>query len=249
MPGTRIITEMPKIALASEKVFELFGFPISNAITASWLTMLIFMVVAFLTKRRMKLVPEGIQNSVELVLETFYERVVEPRAGQRGRRFLPFAAAVFFFILLSNWLGALAPGFNSIGLIKHEGGFVPLLRSANSDLNTTLALALVTVVSSWAYGIKILGPGYFRKYLSVLGPIELFGELAKLASLSLRLFGNIFAGEVLLIVTAILLPYLVPLPFMVLELFVGLIQAYIFTSLILIYLTRATSHSISTSKH
>lgn len=280
MPQIRIITDMPEIILEAERVFSIFGIPISNSIIASWLTMLILVVVSLLFTRDMKLVPvaRSFQNTVETVLEMFYEKVAKARAGEEAGLFLPLSATIFFFILLSNWLGAILPGFNSIGLLEHHHGeevFVPILRSAASDLNTTLALALFSVLGTQVYGIKV--QGFFRyanRYIRVgkligmfrrrpanpftaiidlfIGVLEIFDELTKLLSFSFRLFGNIFAGEVLLIVIATLffkifkslalIIYPASLIFVALEIFVGFIQAFIFATLTLVFLKMATAH-------
>ena len=175
MPGIRIVDYMPEISLAAERVFEIFGFPIANTVIASWLTMLILVVISLLATRNMKLVPTGLQNVVEMVLEMFYTGLAEPRAGDKARLVFPFAATIFFFILISNWLGALLPGFGSIGLLEHHHGkevIVPFLRSASSGLNTTLALALFSVIGSQIYAIKAIGFGYLRRFLSFMGPLE-----------------------------------------------------------------------------
>jgi F-type H+-transporting ATPase subunit a len=274
----KIITDMPKIILEAEKVFSIFGFPISNSIIASWLTMLILIVISILASRKWKLVPTGFQNVVETVVEMFYNGVAKARAGEEARLFLPLSATIFFFILLSNWLGGILPGFASIGLLEHHHGeevFVPILRSAASDLNTTLALALFSVVGIQVYAIKVQGFfGYANRFIRVggiidmirgrpvnagtaiigllIGVLEIFDELTKLLSFSFRLFGNIFAGEVLLIVTATLIfqifknlaliIYPASLIFVALEIFVGFIQAFIFATLTLVFLKMATAH-------
>ena len=273
-----IITDMPAIILEAERVFEILGFPISNSIIASWLTMLILIVISILATRKMELVPTGLQNVVEMVLEMFYESVAKVRAGEQARLFLPLSATIFFFILLSNWLGAILPGFGSIGLLEHHHGeevFVPILRSAATDLNTTLALALFSVLGTQIYGIKV--QGFFRyanRYIRVgkligmfrgrpanpitaiidliIGVLEIFDEVTKLLSFSFRLFGNIFAGEVLLIVTATLvfqifknlaiIIYPVSLFFVGLEIVIGFMQAFVFATLTLIFLKMATAH-------
>ena len=280
MPGIRIVNDMmPPISIEAERVFEILGFPISNSIIASWLTMLILIVVSVLVSRNTKRAPaaRSFQNIVEAVLEMFYNGVAKVRAGDQVRLFFPLSATIFFFILTSNWLGALIPGFGSIGLLEHHHGeevFVPLLRSTCSDLNTTLALALFAVISIQIYGIKVQGflryagrfirvggfVSFFKSLVgsqprkgmlktlmnavidAFIGVLEIFDELTKLLSFSFRLFGNIFAGEVLLIVIALLVPFVVPLPFQGLELFVGYIQALIFSTLTLVFLKMATTH-------
>jgi F-type H+-transporting ATPase subunit a len=274
----RIIREMPGIVLEAEKVFSIFGIPISNSMIASWLVMLILIVISVLATRKMKLVPTGLQNAVETVLEMFYESVAKARAGEQARLFLPLAATIFFFILLSNWLGAILPGFGSIGLMEHHHGeevLVPFLRSANTDLNTTLALALFSVLGTQVYGIKV--QGFFRyanRYIRVdkligmfrgrpgnpitavidliIGGLEIFDEFTKLLSFSFRLFGNIFAGEVLLVVVGTLffkifgnlavIIYPVSLLFVGLEIVIGFMQAFVFATLTLIFLKMATAH-------
>jgi F-type H+-transporting ATPase subunit a len=280
MPGIRIVNDMmPPISIEAERVFEILGFPISNSIIASWLTMLILIVVSVLVSRNTKLAPaaRSFQNIVEAVLEMFYNGVAKVRAGDQVRLFFPLSATIFFFVLTSNWLGALIPGFGSIGLLEHHHGeevFVPLLRSTCSDLNTTLALALFAVISIQIYGVKVQGfsryagrfirlGGFLNFFKSLVGSqprkgmiktlmnavidafigvLEIFDELTKLLSFSFRLFGNIFAGEVLLIVIALLVPFIAPLPFQGLELFVGYIQALIFSTLTLVFLKMATTH-------
>ncbi|MFA5894141.1 MAG: FoF1 ATP synthase subunit a, partial [Candidatus Margulisiibacteriota bacterium] len=191
--------------------------------------------------------------------------------GSRARsvKFFPLVFSFFIFILLSNWMGLL-PGVGSIGQVVTEGHekiFVPFLRGGTADLNTTLALAIIGVVASHAFGVAALGAwNYLNKFINIkafleipkkirkdpavllvnpikafVGLIEIVGELAKVASLSFRLFGNIFAGEVLLASMSAILAFGLPIPFMFLEVIVGMIQALIFSMLILAYLTMSTS--------
>ena len=264
----------PEIALAAEHVFDIFGFPITNTLLATWITMLVLIVVSILATRDLKMVPSGLQNVVEMVFEMFYN-FVEGIAGDKARLLFPLVATLFFFILTSNWLGLL-PGFGSIWIEGHHHGEVVklhLLRSAATDLNTTLALAVVSVTFTQIFGFQVLGLGFINRYFPVSGIVkalrgsssegesrrnpldlftsilnlfpgilEIFGELIKLLSFSFRLFGNIFAGEVLLIVMAFLMPYVVSLPFMGLELFVGFIQAFIFAILTLSFSMAAIAH-------
>jgi F-type H+-transporting ATPase subunit a len=153
----------------------------------------------------------------------------------------------------------LLPGFGSVGIWTGGGGeraFVPLLRSADTDLNTTIALAIFAVGSIQAFGIATLGPAYLSRFLDIqslrsegsfmqriaklfIGLLELFDQFTKILSFAFRLFGNIFAGEVLLLVVSFLLPVVGPLPFTALEIFVGFIQALIFAMLTLVYASSA----------
>jgi F-type H+-transporting ATPase subunit a len=152
---------------------------------------------------------------------------------------------LFVFILINNWLGLL-PGIGSITITTAHGA-VPLFRGATADLNTTLALAIISVVMTHIYAIKELGLfKHLGKYFSFnpmllfVGMLEIVSEFSKMVSFSFRLFGNIFAGEVLLVVIAYLAPLIAPLPFFGLELFVGLVQALVFTMLTLVFLEIAT---------
>jgi F-type H+-transporting ATPase subunit a len=247
--------------MAAEALFHIGPLPVTNSLLTTWICMALIILVSWLATRRSKLVPTGLQNLVETAIEMFYEGVARVRAHERAALFLPLAGTLFFFILLANWMGLL-PGFGSIGLmVKHHGEveFVPILRPANTDLNTTLALALFSVFAGQIYGIKVRGfLPYCNRFIRVggivdlvkgrrsrnpimliidlfIGFLEILDELTKLLSFSFRLFGNIFAGEVLLIVISMLLPYLAPLPFLALELFVGYIQALIFATLTLVF--------------
>ena len=265
---------LPHVVLASDKLFHVGGiFYITNTMVATWATMLVLIVVSLLATRRMKLVPGGLQNMVEMVIEMFYN-FVESIAGDKARLLFPLAATLFFFIMLSNWMGLL-PGYGSIWVAVGHGEDAHryhLLRSANTGLNTTLALAVISVTGTQIFGFKVLGVRFIDRYLPIIpiveffkkpapgekrpggmelvnrilylpvGLLEFFAELIKLASFSFRLFGNIFAGEVLLIVIAFLLPYVVSLPFMGLELFVGFIQAFIFAILTLSFSMAAVAH-------
>ena len=160
-------------------------------------------------------------------------------------------AGLFLFVLFNNWFGLL-PGVGSIMIKIVEHGkelTVPLLRGNNADLNTTLVLGLVSVTSIQYFGVKYLGFGtYIKKFLDFSNPINFFvgileivSEISKVLSFSFRLFGNIFAGEVLLTIVAFLVPYIAPLPFFFLELFVGAIQAVVFSMLALVFIKGAVS--------
>jgi len=167
---------------------------------------------------------------------------------ERARRHFPIVATVFFFVLFSNWFG-IFPGMGTVAIEEvHDGetAFVPILRTVFSDLNMTITIALISVIMSHVIGLRTLGRGHVRKYFTLKTPIaafvgvlELVGELAKIISFSFRLFGNIFAGEVLLVVIAYLIPIILPIPFMGLELFVGLIQALIFAVLTMVFFASA----------
>lgn len=236
------------ISLQAEKLFTVAGFPINNSLLAALTAGLILIIVFGLSALRVRQKPgKGFSQVIEAAFEAlidFIESVTNDR--DKAVRFFPLIATLFFFILLSNWMGLL-PGFGSV-TYKTAEGTVPLLRGANADLNTTLALAVISVLMTQVYAMRELGVrAHLQKYfsanpiMSFVGVLEIIGELSKMISFSFRLFGNIFAGEVLLIVISGLVPILGPLPFFGLELFVGLIQALVFAVLSLVFLSIATS--------
>lgn len=171
--------------------------------------------------------------------------------------FFPLVATLFIFILVSN-LVELFPGFSGAIYRISSGQHVPLLRSPSSDLTTTLALSIVAVFAVQYYTYKALGlSGLFRRFFNpagvtvfILGLFDLLSECIKVISFSFRLFGNLFAGEVILLVSAMFAPFFIPLPFMVMELFVGIIQAFIFALLTLTFIIIAgeDTSSLAVSK-
>jgi F-type H+-transporting ATPase subunit a len=191
---------------------------------------------------------------MEWVLEYIYNTVCEAFEDEKkGQKYFPLIMTIFLFVLFINWVGLL-PGFGSIGFYRLEEGhhvFVPLFRGASADLNTTLALALISVFMTQVYSVQSLGlkrslRRFFRNpfknfIMSFVGVLELIAEFAKIISFTFRLFGNIFAGEVLLIVMLTLTKFVVPAVFLSLEVFVGLIQALIFSLLTLFFIKIAVT--------
>lgn len=245
---------MPHIEISAEKLFYFLGLPITNTLLASWVVVGVLVLGAALIAKRIRLHPSGPQNVIEVVLEW----LIGMMAGVFGTRakaekYLPVVATIFFFVLLSNWFG-IFPGVGSIGFYApaREAGervFVPFLRSAASDLNFTVALAVTAVIIVNILGIAAIGTKqHFGKFFTLKSPIDAFvgllefiSEIAKMISFSFRLFGNVFAGEVLLIITGFLIPYLVPVPFLALELFVGFIQAFVFAMLTMVFISIAVA--------
>jgi F-type H+-transporting ATPase subunit a len=253
---------------AAEPIFHLGSFPITNALVNGWIAVGFFVIVAFLIRRASSArIPRGLHNVAEAAVEFFLAEIQKVTGDRdRARRFLPLVGTIFLFLLFSNWLGLL-PGTGSIGiyeLVHGEVELVPLLRPAASDLNLTLAMAVFAVLATHVFGFFALGAvSHVSKFVNIrgiiqafkkgpmavtvaviefaVGLIEIVGELAKVLSLSLRLFGNIFAGEVLITVMLGLFAFIVPIPFMLLELLVGIIQATVFSMLTLAYLTVATT--------
>ncbi len=247
--------KMPHVQLPAEPVAHLGFFTLTNTVTAAWASIIVLGLLFYFASRRMQMVPSGVQNLGEVVIEALSGMCETVAGREKGRQFLPLVGTFFLFIVISNWMGLL-PGYGTFGIWEavEEGGhadrvLVPFFRSANTDLNTTMALALISVVATQFYGIKSVGFfKYAGRFINFKGGIDFFvgvlegvSEVAKIISFSFRLFGNIFAGEVLLGVIAFLIPWVASLPFMGLELFVGAIQAFIFMMLTLVFLTVATA--------
>ena len=190
------------------------------------------------------MIPGKIQGVVEMGIEALLGLMNSVLGSmEAAEKYLPLIATIFIFILASNWLGLL-PGVGSF-IFKNGHADVPLLRSPAADLNFTLALAIIAVLATNFFGIVILGIfTHVKKFLNFSGPIkffvgilELLSEVSRIVSFSFRLFGNIFAGEILLTIMFFLLPYVAPVPFLMLEMFVGAIQAFIFAMLTLVFLS------------
>ncbi|MDP2676771.1 MAG: F0F1 ATP synthase subunit A [bacterium] len=247
----------PHIEVAAETIGTIFGFPITNTLIMVWITIVVLAVFSCVIYRGMSIVPGRLQNIFEILIERFLG-MMEGVFGTRDKaeKYFPVIATIFLLVLLSNWMGIL-PGVGSIGLsviggeeLHGEERFVPLFRSTASDLNFTLALAIISVFLTNIFGIAAIG--FFKhvsKFISIKSPIdffvgvlELISEIAKMISFSFRLFGNIFAGEVLLVIMAFLAPFLVPVPFLGLELFVGFVQALVFAMLTMVFISISVSH-------
>ncbi|MEK7557751.1 MAG: FoF1 ATP synthase subunit a [Patescibacteria group bacterium] len=269
--NTEVNTEIQhNHTLFPEPIFKIGNFPLTNSLLNVWLVIFLVVVFGIFLKSKIKLIPGKFQNGVEMVIELLLD-VFDSVTGTREKtlKFFPIVLSFFVFILLNNWLGLL-PGVGSIGqvVLEHnEKVFIPFFRSGMADLNTTFALALIGVVISHIFGIITIGVWqYLNKFINIkalleipkkiakdptvlivnpikvfVGLLEIIGELAKVASLSFRLFGNIFAGEVLVASMVAILAIGLPVPFMFLEILVGLVQALIFAMLILTYLTMMTS--------
>ena len=256
--------------LFAEPLFQIGGLTVTNSLVVSWLVVLLVIVIFSLLRLSIKKIPGKMQGVFEMIFEWFLETFDSITGSrQKSLQFFPLIFAFFIFIRFNNWFGLL-PGVGTIGQVVSEHGesvLVPYLRGGTADLNTTLALALIAVVASHLFGIFKVGAwAHLNKFINIkafleipqkvwreptiilvnpikafVGAVEVVGEVAKVASLSFRLFGNIFAGEVLLASMAMLVAWLVPAPFLFLELIVGVIQALIFAMLTLAFLTINTS--------
>lgn len=243
-----------EISLAAERIGHIGALPITNSMALSWIATLFLVTVGVLATKNISVIPNKLQNFFEMIVEFLLNTANAVIGDEKStRKYFPLLATIFIFIVTNNWLGLL-PGVGTIGVHHIKEGqqiLVPFFRSANADLNTTLALAVIAVFSVQIFGIAAIGFfKYAKKFINFKGPIdffvgalELISEISKMISFSFRLFGNIFAGEILLTVVAFLVPYIAPIPFFGLELFVGVVQALVFMMLTLVFIRIAISGS------
>lgn len=234
------------VALSAEQIGTFFGIPLTNTLLMSWIVMGLLFALAFYVRANLNLIPGKFQTFIELLfgyIQEFIETTLEDKVW--ARRIFPLLLTLFLFIALSN-LVEFTPGIGSI-LVEHEGEHVPLLRSVNTDLNVTLALTFIVMFVIEFAGIFALGlfkyAGKFINFSSpinfIVGLIELVSELSRFISFSFRLFGNIFAGEVLIAVVSFFVPYFLPAPVMAFEMFVGIVQGAVFALLTLFFVKMA----------
>ena len=227
-----------------ESVFTIAGLPITSTLLATGVVDAVIVLLVVTVRRRLRLVPGRFQGTIEAVVEYLYT-TTEQVAGSRAPMIFPWVAIFFLYIAISNLLG-LFPGFGTIGFFR-EHGFVPLLHASTSDLNVTLSLAVVSVFATHILAIRTTGLGSYLKRFFALNPLLLFvglmeivSELTKFLSFSFRLYGNISAGEMVLGTMASLAAFVVPIPFLALEVLVGVIQAMIFSLLTLAFMSILT---------
>lgn len=227
--------------LASLEVGQHFYWQVGNlklhgqVFLTSWFVIVLLLVASFLATKNIQRIPGGMQNFMEYVLE-FIQGLAKNQLGEKEYRpWVPFIGTLFLFIFVSNWSGALIPW----RLIKLPEGE---LAAPTNDINTTVALALLTSLAYFYAGFSKRGLGYFRKYIEptpVLLPIAILEDFTKPLSLSFRLFGNILADELVVGVLVLLVPLFVPLPIMALGLFTSAIQALVFATLAAAYIHEA----------
>ncbi len=274
-----MLWKLQPIQIPPEVIFYIGPLPVTNALLGTWISTIALLLVFYFGTRRRDLIPSGMQNAVEWIIE-YLLNLTEGVAGKvKARKFFPLVAAFFIFILFCNLLD-IFPGVDTIGTVNLEAlrlshlrppttifllgeysdKLTPWVRPGTSDLNLTLALALVSVIVTQVLGFMALGAKQqLSKYFNFkafkhgfqgpieffVGLIELVTELSRILSFSFRLFGNIFAGSAVLAVFAWLLPFVSDAIFIPLEIFVGFVQALIFALLTLVFLEiGTTSHEI-----
>ncbi len=235
---------MKNIQLASDRIILIgHNFYLSNSVLATWVAILILIALAWVTSFSLKRNSlNGLVLTTKIIIKFFY-RLINGIVGNSRLTWLvlPLIVTLFLFIAGANWL-ALVPGFIG-GIIIHTAeGDIPIFRSVNADLNTTSSMALVSIILLKIFSYRFpetkdyLRIGVNKSVRSILVFFEGLSELTRIVSLTFRLSGNIFAGEVLLLVIGFIVPYFVPIPFMFLEFFIGFFQAFIFSILILIFI-------------
>jgi F-type H+-transporting ATPase subunit a len=279
-------TSQPVVHVAPERMFDIApGFAFTNSMLTMLLVDVIVIGIAFFATRNMQLVPRGLQNVMEVILEALYNlfKNISPKFINVA---WPLVATIFLWVLVSNWIGLIpggsytgvcvsgereaarvamvseGPNAGSIAMISGAEGesddakkygcptgthFVQFIRSPSTDLNFSLGLGLMSFVFFTYWAFRTLGIGYLKKFfnldgiMSFVGIIEFISELVKPIALGLRLFGNIFAGKVLVTVMAFLVPLVLPMPIYAFELFIGFIQALVFALLTMAFLSIATT--------
>ncbi|MBU6321577.1 MAG: F0F1 ATP synthase subunit A [Patescibacteria group bacterium] len=236
------------VVLKATPLFSLWGFPITNSLLMTWLVMILLIGFALLLRRRLALVPGKLQAGIEAAFEFALDYMAEVLGTEEAaRRFFPLVATIFLFVATANVLEFVPGVGESIGFASATG-LTPLLRAPAADLNFTLALAAISFFVIEVTGIATLGLfRHLSRYVNLrggpvgfaVGVIELLSNLGRLVSFSFRLFGNIFAGEVMVLVAGFFLPYVLPAPLMGFEMFIGLIQALVFAMLTLFFIKLA----------
>jgi F-type H+-transporting ATPase subunit a len=291
-----VTVNAPEPHLPAPELFNVLGIPITNTVIASWITVVVLVLFCWVVTRRMKIVPGRLQAVFEAILGWLYDLCISIAGEKNARRFFPIIATIFLFVLLNAWL-SLIPGYGSLEIkqyelvtaqteiiegedgeelvivekdgeqyIEHE---YELIRGANTDVNTPLAIAIISFIAVAYFGLSAIGIGWLRQYFNFgpffrsigklfkgkfdfmgifsgaidifVGFLEFISRFITIVSFTFRLFGNMTAGEILLLITAFLVPWVLAIPFYGLELLIGAIQAFIFAGLTLVFITMAVT--------
>lgn len=244
---------MPHISIKPEPLIHVFGISLTNSYITSLIVIALFFVLALYYNQQVKNKNKSkFFYLLHFIIKSIYG-LFQSVMVDRINIFFPLLGSFFIYILIQNWFGLL-PGVGSLLIKIKEGNeeiMAPIFRGNNADLNTTLALGLISFTLIQYYGFKFLGVlVYLKKFINISSPInfalgilEIISEFSKILSFSFRLFGNIFAGEVLIVIIAFLIPVLASFPFLLLELFVGLVQALVFSMLTAVFINMAITKS------
>lgn len=241
------------VSFIAEPIFFIGSFPVTNTLLDTLLVDALLLIGVYFLNKNLSKIPNMFQIIFELLTETFYD-LTKSISQKNAAKIFPWLMTFFLFILLANWSG-LIPGFGTIGFFR-DGNLVPLFRGATSDINLTLGLALVSAVATHYMSISTLGiKEYLSRFFSFhpiylfVGILEIISEFTKVISLSFRLFGNIFAGEVLISTISNMFAFLLPLPFMALEIVVGMVQALVFAMLTMAFMAILTTPHTEGGEH
>lgn len=241
------------ISLTAEKIFSIGGITVTNSMFTGWIVTIVVSLLLLTIVTTFKKVPNTLQNLYELIYTFIYKTVHDILGPKITDEIFPLLLTIFVFILFGSWIGLL-PGAGTLGFFEEEHGTqvpIPVFRAVTADINTALALAIVVFLVIEFYGFKHNGIGYLKKFFSFKNPInffvgllELVSDIMRIITFSFRLFGNIFAGEVILTVIMSLAGFFV-LPFLAFEVFVGVIQALVFVMLTTVFI----SLSVESTEH
>lgn len=238
------------IHLSPDIVGHIGGIPISNTLIMTWFVMALLIISAIAIRRRLALIPGKVQSIAEVLIGGGFDYIADAlESRELTRKYFPLVMTIFIFILALNWIG-LFPGVDSIGFMSEYHGeekLIPFLHPANTDLNVTIGFAVVAFLAIEIIGIATLGLfKYGSKFINfhsplafLIGLIELVSEFVRLISFSFRLFGNIFAGKTLIVVSIFFVPFILPVPILAFEMFVGVVQAFIFAILTVYFIKLA----------
>lgn len=262
----------PDPKLPAEVVFQIFGFPITNSVVAAWITIVVLVGISYAATRKIKLIPSRLQAFLESVLGWLYDFCKEVAGEENGRRFFPIVTTIFLFVITNAWLGLLPGfGSISVVNPHGEHVHLLRPANTDINVPLAIALMSFIFVEYFGIkslgGLRYVSKfinvgGFFRGAKQVfsgklkagmgemfsgainifVGMLEALSELIRIVSFTFRLFGNMTAGEILLLIVMFLVPWVVALPFYGLELLVGFVQALIFSGLTLVFLTLAVAH-------
>lgn len=239
----------PEVHLAPQPVFHVGAFAVTNTLLSAWLTTIVIVVLFVGGTRKVNFIPGRLQGILEMFIEALFGFMSSVAGEKLARRFFPILATIFLFVAFNAWM-ALLPIYPSVGF-KAEGSdhvTTHLLRSAGTDVNMPLSLAIVAFLFIEFWGFKAHGFGYLKEFFRLhpiqgpIGLIELLSHFIRIVSFTFRLFGNMLAGEIVLFMVTFLTVFTAPIVFYMLELLVGGVQALIFTGLTLVFTFMAVSH-------
>jgi F-type H+-transporting ATPase subunit a len=250
---------VPEVHLAPQPIFHLGGFAVTNTLLSAWLTTIVVVLLFVGGTRKMQVVPSRFQNVIEIFIEALYGFMAGVVGERFARSFFPVLGTIFIFVAFNAWI-ALLPIYPSVGFFEEGSGHITthLLRSAGTDINMPLALAIISFVFVEAWGLKVHKVPYLREFFrfggifngiikrkpgavfygaidAFVGLLELLSHFIRLLSFTFRLFGNMLAGEIVLFMVTFLVLFIAPLAFYFLEILVGGVQALIFTGLTLVF--------------